>query len=283
MQCSALSNRAVPGMEALLLEKPVQYVVRNYLKGDEVALARIFSECFGPTTPRKLLQWYRRHGTRPEDVFVGVVDGKVVSAVELVFKQLHHGEGVFLRTGGFSGVCADSDYRKKGIVSNLMKLALESARQKGVSNVSLYTGLDIPAHRIYQRFGFVDVMTFRNFRKYIDFPFFFARWLRQINRSMRDSKLATRKLEGWNKSVAMHLGEVGTLSFRFRNRRFQNLKTPPKRVDVEFSTDLQTCLKIMRGLVQWEDAVKEGKLSVKLGEPADIEMVKRILNWRWDY
>jgi len=143
------------------LGKPIVYAIRNYLKGDEVALSRIFSECFGPTTPRRLKEWYRSQDVRPEDVFVGTVDGKLVSCVEQVPKRLHHGEGVYLKTAGISGVCTDSDFRCKGIVSNLMKTALEKNRQNGLSNASLYTGLDISAHRIYERLGFVDVLTWR--------------------------------------------------------------------------------------------------------------------------
>ena len=264
------------------MEKSIIYKVRNYVKGDEAALSRIFSECFGPTTPRKIKEWYRSQEVRPEDVFVGVIGGKLVSCVEQVFKQLHHGEGVYLKTAGISGVCTNSDYRCKGIVSSLMKTALEKNRQNGLSNASLYTGLDIPAHRIYERLGFVDVMTWRMYMKYVDYPYLFGVWVRYLNRSLKDSKVAAKRLEGWEKSVAIHLKDVGTLSFWFRKDRFRKLAKPPKRVDVEFSTDLETYVKIRRNVVQWEDAVTSGKLTVTKGELPDIEMFKRILHWRWD-
>jgi len=264
------------------LKKPMQYTVRNFVKGDEVLIAGIFSECFGPTTPRRLKEWYRSHRVRPEDVFVGVADRKLVSCVELVFKQLHHGEGVHIKTAGISGVCTDSDYRCKGIVTNLMKTALEKSRQNGLSNASLYTGLDIPAHRIYERLGFVDIMTWRTYVKYLDHPYLFAVWLRYLNRSLKGSKVASKKLKGWEKSVAIHLEDVGTLSFRFRKSRFEKLAKPPKRVDIEFSTSLETYAKIRQNVVHWEDAVKDGKLIVRKGELPDVEMFKRILHWRWD-
>jgi len=264
------------------LKKPIQYTVRNFVKGDEVALAGIFSECFGPTTPRKLKEWYRSQGVRPEDVFLGVIDRKPVSCVELVFKHLHHGEGVHVKTAGISGVCTNSDYRCRGIVSNLMKMALEKSRQNGLSNASLYTGLDIPAHRIYERLGFVDILTWRTYVKYLNYPYLFSVWLRYLNRSLKDSRIAARKLEGWDKSVVIHVKDVGTLSFRFRKDRFERLSKPPKRVDIEFSTGLETYVKIRRNVVQWEDSVKDGKLTVTKGEAPDIEMLKRILHWRWD-
>jgi len=264
------------------LEKSIRYTIRNFVKGDEVALSSIFSECFGPTTPRRLKEWYRSQGVRPEDVFVGIVDGKLVSCVEQVFKHLHHGEGVYLRTAGISGVCTDSDYRCRGIVSNLMKTTLEKNRQNGLSNASLYTGLDISAHRIYERLGFVDVMTWRTYMKYLDYPYLFGIWVRYLNRSLKDTKIAAKKLDGWEKSVAIRLKDVGILSFRFRKNRFERLAKPPKRADIEFSTDLETYVKIRRNVVQWEDAVKSEKLAVAKGEAPDIEMFKRILHWKWD-
>jgi len=266
------------------LEKPVQYAVRNYRKGDEAHLAKIYSECFGSTTPRLLKQWHRRNRVLPEHIFIGEVDGKPVSCVEFVFKPLHLGEGVYLKTAGVSGVCTDSDYRKKGIVTNLMKLSLNSAESSGgASNSSLYTGLDIPAHRIYSRLGFVDIMTWRAYIKYLDFPLVFSKWMRMVNRRLKDSKIATRKLQGWEKTVTIELKEAGPLAFRFRRGRFERLKRPPKKPDIVFSTDILTWTLITReGLLDWEQAVKTSKLTWKRGEPGDIETIKRVLKWMWD-
>jgi len=264
------------------LEKTVRYVVRNYRKGDEAQLAKIYSECFGPTTPRRLKQWHRMSRVLPEHIFVGEVDAKPVSCVEMVFKKLHLGEGVYLKTGGISGVCTDSDYRKKGIVTNLMKLCLNCAESNGASNSSLYTGLDIPAHRIYSRLGFVDIMTPRDYIKYFDFPFVFAQGIRMLNRQLKNSKIATRKLQGWEKSVTLELNEVGSFAFRFRRGRFERLKKPSRNPDIVLSTDIITFTHIIReGVLDWEHIVKTRKLTWKHGEPVDIEMLKRILRWAW--
>jgi ribosomal protein S18 acetylase RimI-like enzyme len=263
------------------LEKPVQYLVRNYRKGDEIHLATLFSECFGPTTPRLLMQWYTQHKMFAEHIFIGEAQGRPVSSVEVVPKTLHLGEGVYSKTGGISGVCTDSDYRKKGIVSNLMKLSLEYTKNSGASNASLYTGLDFPAHRIYQRLGFVDVMTWRTYTKLLNYPSIFAKWVRMLNRSLKGSKIARKKLEGWEKSVSIGIKEVGTLAFRFRKGRFERVAKAPQKADIEFSTDLQTYIKIRRNVMTWEDAIKTKKLFIKRGEAADIEILQRILRWQW--
>jgi hypothetical protein len=103
-----------------------------------------------------------------------------------------------------------------------------------------------------------------------------------LNRSLKGSKAAVKRLESWEKSVKIMLSDVGTLAFRLRKNRFQRLSKPPKKADIELSTDLETYVKIRRGVVQWEEAVKDGRLSLTKGERADVEMLKRILRWKWD-
>lgn len=263
------------------METPTKHTVRNYQKGDETTIAKLLSECFGPVTPSTVRRWHRIARMRAEDVFLGIVDNKPVSHVSIELMQLHHGENVYLKTAGIGGVCTDSDYRKKGVITNLMNLALAHAQREGFSNASLFTGLTIPAHRIYLRLGFIDVLTTRFYTKFIDYRFAFSRWIRYINRSLKDSKLAVRKLEQWQKSVVIRLREVGALSFRFDGKRFRRLGKPPKKAGIDFSTDQQTYTNMMRGIVKWSDAVEAQKLVVNRGEPADIEMLNRILTWTW--
>lgn len=263
------------------MKKDVKYFVRNYREGDEANLAKMFSECFGPTTERQVRRWFKR--TRPESTFfIGEAENKAVSHVNVLFKELHIGEGHYLKTGGIAGVCTDSDYRRKGIATCLLKLSLDHIRRSGASNSSLYTGLDIPAHRIYSELGFVDIATWHSFIKYFDYPFVFARWIRWLNRRLKHSKIAMRSLKDWSKSVVFELENVGTLSFRFRKDRFQRLKKALKSADIIVSTDPATLTRVMRGAVEWEEAVDTRKLLVKRGEKADIGVLKRILRWRWE-
>ena len=264
------------------MSKPAKYSVRNYKKGDEIGLAKILSECFGPITPKQLLQWYSRERVDPNDVFVAEADGELVSTVEIISRKLLVGEKIYLRTGAIAGVCTDSDYRKKGIATNVMRRALDLKKSKGVSSASLYTELDNPARRVYERLGFIDLTAFRTFIKYLDFHSFFTNWIRLRNRRLKDSKIAKRKLEGWEKTIVIYIKEVGALSFQFKKGRFRVLRKIPKRVDIEFSTDLQTYTKIWWNVLPWEKAVKDKRLILKQGESKDLELFRRFLNWRWE-
>jgi recombinational DNA repair ATPase RecF len=125
-------------------------------------------------------------------------------------------------------------------------------------------------------------MTWRVYVKYLDFPQVFAKWLRYRNCSLKDSKIAQKKLQGWEKTVSIHLKEAGNLTFRFRKGYFQKLTKTPKAVDIEFTTDLETYTKILRNVLSWKETVRQKKLVVQKGEASDIEMLNRIFHWRWD-
>jgi len=265
-----------------MLQKDTKYLVRNYKKGDEVRLAEIYSECFSPITARIVEKWHRRAGILQEHILIGEVEGKLASSVVLEFKKLHLGEEVYLKTGGIAGVCTGSEYRRMGIMTNLLKQALNYTRQTGISNSALFTDVDISAHRIYSRLGFVDVTTEKSFIKYLDYPFVFKQWIRRRNRLLKYAKIARRKLQGWEKSVVIELVDIGRLCFRFKRGRFQTLKKPPETPDIIISTDVPTYTRVSVGAIEWEEAVKTGKLVVEKGGPADMEMLKRILKWIWE-
>lgn len=91
----------------------------------------------------------------PEHIFIGEVEGKLVCSVALELKKLPPSEEVYLKTGGIAGVYTDSDFRTKDISTNLMKRAPNYTKQSSVSNSVLFADLDIPAHRIYFRLGFL--------------------------------------------------------------------------------------------------------------------------------
>lgn len=265
------------------MNKEVKYAIRN-VQGDDVQhIARIISECFWPTTPRQIKEWLRRDERESKGAtktFVAVVDGKVVSQVVVEFINVNVGEGVYVKTGGIAGVCTDSDYRKRGIVTNLMKHALEYAKQKGASNSSLYTGCCIPAHRVYSRLGFLDIERWPMYIKLIDFSYVFSTWLREWNKLLKHSKLAAKALQHWNKTVVLEISEYGRFAFRCRNRRFYRLKTPPKKPNVILSVAIKTLLEVMADL-SWEDAMNSGRLEIKQGSVSDIAIVKKLLPWAW--
>lgn len=268
------------------MRKKVKYLIREGEEGnDEVNLAQIFSECFDPATPRQVRRWVRQ--TKRESAgwsrfFVGDADGKVVSNVTVELKELHLGEGVHVKTGGIAGVCTCSDYRRKGIMTKLFGQSLTYVKNSSVSNSSLYTGIMLPAHRIYQRFGFCDIETWPVYIKVLDYKYVFWTWIRNLNRHLKFSKVARRTLQNWNRSVVFELEGVGVQSFRFRHGRFRRLSKPPKSADIVIATSVETLIRVIWGAIKFEDATRTEKMHIKKGSEADLRVLKKILIRIWD-
>jgi len=260
----------------------IHYTIRNYRRGDEEALIQILSECFGPSAAGEVRRKRRRLERSPESLFVGEVEGRVVSSVRVKDLKLHVGEGNYIPTCGVAGVCTDSDYRRRGIATSLLKACLQHARMRGISNASLFTATTLPAHRIYTRLGFVDITNFQVYIRYLDFKYAFKSLIRHLNRRLKWSKAARRKLSGWRRLVVIDFEGVGPLGLRLGEDGFRTLGRPPKRPDIHLSTDVQTFTGILWDSICWEEAMKTGRLRVRRGSTEDIEMLRRILQWVWE-
>ena len=264
----------------------MQYLVREGQEGkDEVKLAQILSECFDPGTPRQVRRWLRqakKDSAGWSRFFVSEVDGEVVSSISVESKELHLGEGVYVKTGGIAGVCTCSDYRRRGLMTNLFRQSFKYIKNSGVSNSSLYTGLTLPAHRIYRRFGFCDIQTWPAYIKILDFSYVFRRWIRDLNRHLKSSKIARKTLQEWNCSVVFEFEDAGTQSFRFRNGHFQRLAKPPKSADLVMAMGVETLFRIMWGAIKLDDAIERKKVQVKKGSDADLRLLKKVLIRIWD-
>jgi hypothetical protein len=84
-------------------------------------------------------------GSSRAHIFIGEVEGKLVSSVALEPKKLPPSEEVYLKTGGIAIVYTNSDFITKDISTNLMKRAPNYTKQSSVSSSVLFADLDIPA------------------------------------------------------------------------------------------------------------------------------------------
>jgi GNAT superfamily N-acetyltransferase len=268
-----------------LNEKP-HYAIREVQEGkDEARLAQIFSECFAPpSTGRQVSRWLRQAKQSPlgSKSFVCEVDGEVVSNVSVDFKALHLGEDVYVKTGGIAGVCTCSDYRRRGIMTDLMEKSLAHVKNAGASTSALYTSLAFPAHRIYERCGFSDIQTWPIYVKILNFPHYFRTWLRGLNRHLKFSKIGRKTLQNWNRTVVFELENGGVHSFRFRHGTFRRLSKPPKSADIIIATSVEMLLRVMWGAIKLEDAINTSKVQVRKGNEPDLRILRKILIRVWD-
>lgn len=209
------------------------------------------------------------------------VEGEVASNVTVELKKLHFGEGVHIKSGGIAGVCTCSDFRRKGIVTNLLDQCLKYVENSGVSNSSLYTGGMLPAHRIYTREGFVDVEKWSAYVKFLDLASYFRLWIRNLNRYVKSSNIAQKTLQNLDRCIAFEFREV-TICFRLKNGRFKMLPKPPRSVDIQVAMTTETLARVMWGGDEMEEIIATGKMKVKKGTEADLQVLRKLLTGIWD-
>ena len=84
----------------------------------------------------------------PEWTVVAAVDGKIVATVRAM-PQARRFHGATMRFGAVGPVSCLAPYRRRGIVGQLLTLALERMRERG----QVLSGLHTPHDSLYRRYG----------------------------------------------------------------------------------------------------------------------------------
>lgn len=195
------------------MEDESKFTVREARIDDATDLARIISESFSRlVTPRQVKRELRKEKGNPKafsKTFVAEIDGRIVGQFVLEYRDLHLGEGIYIRTAAIIGVCTDPDYRKRGVATTLLSAGLEFAKNDGAACSGLFTAINGPAQRVYSKLGFLDIETFQIQSKLIDSRFMFLGRLKARSGLLKRSKLAMCSLKDWNKVVVLEiLGKV---------------------------------------------------------------------------
>lgn len=136
--------------------------IRTYRPGDEETIANLLRKCFGTYDSYGLdsSKWLElaklNEGFKLEGAYLLEVDGKPVSHVQVVEKELRTSAGI-LKTAGIANVSTDPESRGKGYASRLLSYVMEDYKQRGFPLTALFTGYASSPQRIYRRLGYVDV------------------------------------------------------------------------------------------------------------------------------
>jgi predicted N-acetyltransferase YhbS len=136
------------GEEAPSLERPVSqrhWQLREYRDADFLEVAQLHDEAFVSASKQSVAFSFSVPGTR---VFVAEADGAVVGTAMTV---------AFGRTAWIGGVVVSPAWQRRGIAGALTERVLEVALDKAETVQLLAVG---PAHRLYDRLGFVDEGTY---------------------------------------------------------------------------------------------------------------------------
>lgn len=108
------------------------------------------------------------------------VDGADASHLGYAGYPVRIGPHATLRMAGIGGVGTDPQYRRQGLARQVFAHAMSQLETEGYHIAGLFTSRNIVAHRLYRRFGFVDVRRRGNWRKLLDAPEYLRRMMSKI-------------------------------------------------------------------------------------------------------
>jgi len=89
----------------------------------------------------------------PEHTRVAVVDGRIVSAVDVFMRDLRGIDGQPLKVGGIGSVATYEEHRKQGHSGHLLTDAIEMMNRENCAWSFLFTG----THHHYERYGWITL------------------------------------------------------------------------------------------------------------------------------
>jgi predicted N-acetyltransferase YhbS len=83
--------------------------------------------------------------------------GRDVSHVSYGARPVRLGREGIVRMAAIGGVGTDPEFRRRGLARQVLTRVMQGVHSEGYSCVGLHTSMKIVAHRLYRRFGLVDV------------------------------------------------------------------------------------------------------------------------------
>jgi ribosomal protein S18 acetylase RimI-like enzyme len=251
-------------------------VVRLERPSDYVQLARVYTDAFAPTTAGDLRR-VRRQRPR-EQTLVAVVDGVVASAVSIEIGELLV-DGIPVRTGCIASVATDWDHRRQGLATLLLREAHRRLRARGVSNASLFTLYNLPAIRIYKRFGYTETSAWRRFLKlYRPIPWLEARFAYRSN-WLKRTPFGREALARWRERVLLRTPEwSATISFDGKRFRVQSGRRGRPTLVVRGAARL--LLNCFGNRLAYDAAIRREAVRVT-GPPEASRLWRRIQTLEW--
>ena len=204
-------------------------------------------------------------------------DGRDVSGLHLGRREFQVGRGAYVSMGTIGGVSTRREYRGQGLSSAVMARTLEEMRQRGLATTGLYTGTRIVAHRLYRRFGYVDIFIPHMRTLILDMRAFLRRQARSWLRRAEGTR-AVGRLRG---TVVFDLGADGCYSLRLDGGEVSVRKGRSRSAELTLSLSQPALVSLFTRTVSSGELLRRGELEVS-GSKALWRRLQGTLFPRWE-
>ncbi len=196
-------------------------------------------------------------------------NGKDVSHLGYGDARLQVGRAASMRMATIGGVATDKNHRRQGLAQKVFARALEEMRRERFPTVGLYTSRSIVAHRLYRRFGFVDVWRQQPLIKLLNHPL-------RVQRVFASLVRQTPELQNRRLHLSLKLDPPAPINLRIEGNEVTILSRVPKKVDLFLKMSDMTFMQLCEGEFGLEQA-HLAKLVYFSGEATVFELLKRII------
>lgn len=200
--------------------------------------------------------------------------GRDVSHLGYTEARLQVGKNASVRMATIGGVGTEKTHRRRGLAQEVLARALEEIRRDGFTAAGLYTSRSIVAHRLYRRFGFVDVWRRRPAFKIINHPLMARRALASL--VTESAELQSRRLH-----ISLKLNPPSPIHLRIEGNDLCVLSRAPRQIDLLLTMSDMTFMRLCHREIGLEQA-RTAKLVRCTGDSSTYELLKRALCGRRD-
>lgn len=198
------------------------------------------------------------------------IDGKDVSRVYIVPRQMRMGPAGEVHMAGIGGVGTNREFRGRGLARLVYGRTMQEIKKDGYSCSGLFTGNVIVAHRLYRQFGYADVMLFPQQAKLLDPRALVVKGA---------SRWAEREpLAEWSGTMTVRLEGYPAVHLRFQSGEVKALSRAPKQVDLALTTSEVAFVGVAWGWMRAEYLMGSNQLAWEGSE----DVCQRLLRALWD-
>jgi len=168
-------------------------------------------------------------------------------------QKMQLGDLAAVRVAGIGGVATDRAHRRQGLAQFVFSHGMQIMKEEGYAAVGLYTTRRIVAHRLYRRFGFVDIFQRRRSYKLLDTARFIERL---FVRAVTDHPPLQRR----SVTLRLRIDSANPIHVRIEGPAVTLLPKPPRSIDLTLTTSAQVLIALWRRTIRLSYAESTNQL-----------------------
>jgi len=195
------------------------------------------------------------------------VAGQEVSGLGLGRRDFQVAKRAYVSMGTIGGVGTRPAHRGQGLSSAVMARTIEEMQKRDLATSGLYTGTRIVAHRLYRRFGYVDVFIPHMRTLILDVGAYLRRQVRHWLARAQRTPEGARRVGRLRATVVLDLTDADPYTLKVDGAKVSVRKGRARRPDLTVTLSQAALASIFQRTVGTGELLRLGELQVTGSKP----------------